>query len=633
MFDARKAFGAFPIGHFQHREVDFRGRQCFLERLSPQRPNRRDGYDEASRFLAGKHFRDDFSNLGKSAALHEHWILDGLSLDSDFLHEASSYPTCCGITADRKQTRDCVLPSKFLMPSVPSETDFIVVGGGIAGLRAAIGLAEAGRVLVVTKQEVTESNTQYAQGGIAVALSDDDEVELHLQDTIDAGDGLVNVEAARVLVEEGPERIQELIAWGTEFDRSGNKLTFTREGAHSRSRILHAHGDSTGREIGRALIARAQSIPQIAFTEFEFTTDLCLDRDRVTAVAMLASDGTRKTVRANAVLLATGGAGQVYSDTTNPPVATGDGIAMAHRAGAAISDMEFFQFHPTALSVPGAPRFLLSEALRGEGALLLNPARERFMPRYHPMEELAPRDVVARAIVQEIAASQDTPEVAYLDLRHLNAAHLRGRFPRIYATCRQYGVDITAELVPVRPAAHYLMGGIKTNLDAQSSLRGLYAAGESACTGVHGANRLASNSLLEGLVFGARAAEAMKNEVSSNTRTSCTQKIGEADSAASAEMAQRLRAAMWEHAGVIRERDGLQELLQQIQNWEQLLTQTWKRADFETKNLLAVGDLIVRSALAREESRGAHFRADCPRRDDAHFLKHSVVTAERTHFE
>ena len=348
---------------------------------------------------------------------------------------------------------------------------------------------------------------------------------------------------------------------------------------------------------------------------------------------MLASDGTRKTVRANAVLLATGGAGQVYSDTTNPPVATGDGIAMAYRAGAAISDMEFFQFHPTALSVPGAPRFLLSEALRGEGALLLNPARERFMPRYHPMEELAPRDVVARAIVQEIAASQDTPEVAYLDLRHLNAAHLRARFPRIYATCRQYGVDITAELVPVRPAAHYLMGGIKTNLDAQSSLRGLYAAGESACTGVHGANRLASNSLLEGLVFGARAAEAMKNEVSSNTRTSCTQKIGEADSAASAEMAQRLRAAMWEHAGVIRERDGLQELLQQIQNWEQLLTQTWKRADFETKNLLAVGDLIVRSALAREESRGAHFRADCPRRDDAHFLKHSVVTAERTHFE
>src|SRR5205085_3009795 len=449
---------------------------------------------------------------GKSAALHEHWILDGLSLDSDFLHEASSYPTCCGITADRKQTRDCVLPSKFLMPSVPSETDFIVVGGGIAGLRAAIGLAEAGRVLVVTKQEVTESNTQYAQGGIAVALSDDDEVELHLQDTIDAGDGLVNVEAARVLVEEGPQRIQELISWGTEFDRSGSRLTFTREGAHSRSRILHAHGDSTGREIGRALIARARTIPHIAFTEFEFTAELCLDNTRVIGVFLLTPDGTRKVVYANAVLLATGGAGQVFSDTTNPSVATGDGIAMAHHAGAAVSDMEFFQFHPTALSLPGAPRFLLSEALRGEGALLLNSARERFMPRYHPMAELAPRDVVARAIVQEIAANPTQAAVAYLDLRHLDPAHLRARFPRIYATCKQYGIDITADLVPARPAAHYLMGGVKTDLVGRSTLHGLYAAGEVACTGVHGANRLASNSLLEGLVFGARVADSMRNE-------------------------------------------------------------------------------------------------------------------------
>ena len=519
------------------------------------------------------------------------------------------------------------------MPSFPSETDFIVVGGGIAGLRAAIGLAEAGRVLVVTKQEVTESNTQYAQGGIAVALSDDDEVELHLQDTIDAGDGLVNAEAARVLVEEGPTRIQELIAWGTEFDRSGTKLTFTREGAHSRSRILHAYGDSTGREIGRALIAKAQNIPQIAFTEFEFTTDLCLDGDQVSGVAMLAADGTPKTVRAKAVLLATGGAGQVYSDTTNPPVATGDGIAMAYRAGAAISDMEFFQFHPTALSLPGAPRFLLSEALRGEGAFLLNPARERFMPRYHPLAELAPRDVVARAIVQEIAASKATPAVAYLDLRHLNPAHLRERFPRIYATCRQYGIDITTDLVPVRPAAHYLMGGIKTNLDGQTSLRGLYAAGETACTGVHGANRLASNSLLEGLVFGARAAETMRSEVGSHARPSCPQEIGGADSNAALQTAQWLRAAMWQHAGVVRDEAGLKELLQQITNGEPLLKLPSKRTDFETKNLLAVGELIARSALAREESRGAHFRSDCPRRDDERFQKHSVVTAGKIYFE
>ena len=519
------------------------------------------------------------------------------------------------------------------MPSVPSETDFIVVGGGIAGLRAAVGLAEAGRVLVVTKQEVTESNTQYAQGGIAVALSDDDEVELHLQDTIDAGDGLVNVGAARVLVEEGPERIQELIAWGTEFDRSGSKLTFTREGAHSRSRILHAHGDSTGREIGRALIARARSIPQIAFTEFEFTTDLCLDGNQVTRVAMLAADSTAKTVRAKAVLLATGGAGQVYSDTTNPPVATGDGIAMAYRAGAAISDMEFFQFHPTALSLPGAPRFLLSEALRGEGALLLNPARERFMSRYHAMAELAPRDVVARAIVQEIAASTAMPGVAYLDLRHLDAAHLRARFPRIYATCKQYGIDITADLVPVRPAAHYLMGGIKTDLDGRSTLTGLYAAGEAACTGVHGANRLASNSLLEGLVFGARAASAMRNEGGSGSGPSCPPQVLQRNSNVAPEIAEQLRAAMWKHAGVVRNRSGLLQLRQQINDWEDALALPSRREEIETRNLLAVGDLIVRSALAREESRGAHYRIDCPKRDDARFLKHSIVSADKIYFE
>jgi L-aspartate oxidase len=361
-------------------------------------------------------------------------------------------------------------------------------------------------------------------------------------------------------------------------------------------------------------------------------TDLCLDGDRISGVAMLAVDGTSKTVRAKAVLLATGGAGQVYSDTTNPSVATGDGIAMAYRAGAAISDMEFFQFHPTALSLPGAPRFLLSEALRGEGALLLNPARERFMPRYHPMAELAPRDVVARAIVQEIAASKATPAVSYLDLRHLDAAHLRERFPRIYATCKQYRIDITADLVPVRPAAHYLMGGIKTNLDGQSTLRGLYAAGETACTGVHGANRLASNSLLEGLVFGARAATAMRNETGSGS-SSCQSQIPLQDSVVASEIAGKLRSAMWKHAGVVRNRDGLQRLGKQIEQWDRVLTSPLRRDEIETRNLLAVGSLITRSALAREESRGAHFRTDCPKRDDTRFLKHSIVSANKIYFE
>ena len=518
------------------------------------------------------------------------------------------------------------------MPPLLSETDFIVVGGGIAGLRAAIGLAEAGRVLVITKQEVTESNTQYAQGGIAVALSDEDEVGLHLQDTIDAGDGLVNREAARVLVEEGPQRIQELIDWGTQFDRSGTRLSFTREGAHSRSRILHAHGDSTGREIGRALIARARTIPAIQFTEFEFTADLSMEGDRVAGVSLLSPSGAAEAVSAKGVLLATGGAGQAYSDTTNPSVATGDGIAMAYRAGAVISDMEFFQFHPTALSLPGAPRFLLSEALRGEGALLLSPGRERFMSRYHPQGELAPRDVVARAIVQEIAKSSSKPAVAYLDLRHLDAAILRARFPRIYATCQQYGVDITRDLIPVRPAAHYLMGGIKTDLDGRSSLSGLYAAGEAACTGVHGANRLASNSLLEGLVFGARVAEAMRNQTGPRSAAPGTALKPQASSKSAIDIVQQLRQATWQQAGVIRNKQGLLRLREQIEDWKPTLEGASDRQSIEARNLLIVGDLIARSALAREESRGAHFRSDFPTRNDRRFRTHSMVKRDQIEF-
>lgn len=483
-------------------------------------------------------------------------------------------------------------------------------------------------MLVVTKQEVTESNTQYAQGGIAVALSDDDEVALHLQDTIDAGDGLVNVEAARVLVEEGPQRIEELIAWGTEFDRSGNRLTFTREAAHSRSRILHAHGDSTGRELGRALYSRARSLPNISFTEFEFTVDLCKDGDPVTGVTLLGRDGTWQNVSANAVLLATGGAGQVYSDTTNPSVATGDGIAMAYRAGAAISDMEFFQFHPTALSVSGAPRFLLSEALRGEGAILLNAAGERFMPRYHPKAELAPRDVVARAIAQEIASSAKQPAVAYLDMRHLDANRIRERFPRIYATCLQYGIDIAKQPAPVRPAAHYLMGGICTDLEGRTNLAGLYAAGEAACTGVHGANRLASNSLLEGLVFGARVASSMRTE-RQETESPTEPKPPSSSAQPQPQVVSQLRQAMWQHAGVVRDQQGLDRLLQKISTWRASQPEPRTREALEARNLLLVADLIARCALAREESRGAHFRRDFPIRDDVLFQQHSLVIRDQ----
>src|SRR6266850_2553677 len=376
--------------------------------------------------------------------------------------------------------------------------DFLVIGAGVAGLRAAIALAEAGAVLVVAKDTLRESSSEYAQGGIAVALSDDDEVSLHEQDTLHAGDGLCDRAAVHTLVEEGPAAIQELIEWGAAFDREGNKLAFTREGAHSRNRILHAHGDSTGREILRALYAKSKTLKNISVCEFEFSTDLRMEDGRVCGIYLISDKGEHQQMAASAVLLATGGLGQLYRNTTNPAVATGDGVAMAFRAGAEVSDMEFIQFHPTALYLKKAPRFLLSEALRAEGACLRNIELTRFMGKYHPMGELAPRDVVARAIVHEMEVSHAKDPFVYLDVTHMNAAKVQKRFPRIYATCMQHNIDITEDLIPIRPAAHYSIGGVRTDLEGRASTAGLYAAGEAAATGVHGANRLASNSLLEG---------------------------------------------------------------------------------------------------------------------------------------
>src|SRR5689334_13784311 len=394
--------------------------------------------------------------------------------------------------------------------------DFLVIGAGVAGMRAAIELAAAGTVLVVAKNSLRESSSEYAQGGIAVALSDDDEVALHEQDTLYAGDGLCDRSAVHMLVEEGPAAIQELIDWGAEFDRVGDELAFTREAAHSRNRILHAHGDSTGREIARTLYRKAAGLPNVTFQTFAATTELLLDERVCGARLYDAQAGEEITIGARAVLLATGGLGRVFLNTTNPDVATGDGVAMAYRAGAEIADIEFVQFHPTALHVEGAPCFLLSVALRGEGGALRNLAGEPFMERYHPLKDLAPRDVVARAIVTEMTRTGASH--VWLDLTHLDAAFLRQRFPRIYQTCLQYGVDITIQPAPVRPAAHYAMGGVRTDLDGRSSLPRLFAAGEVACTGVHGANRLASNSLLEGVVFGARAGRAMR-ETAANHRS------------------------------------------------------------------------------------------------------------------
>lgn len=497
-------------------------------------------------------------------------------------------------------------------------TDYLIIGAGVAGLRAAIGLAGAGEVLVLAKDSIRESSSQYAQGGIAVALSDDDDIDLHEQDTITAGDGLCNREAVHVLVEEGPVAIQQLIGWGTEFDREGAKLLFAREGAHSRNRVLHAHGDSTGREMVRSLYRHAAGLPAIRFESFAAVTDLLMEDGEV--VGALAFDSERETlisVRARAVLLATGGLGHVFLETTNPDVATGDGVAMAYRAGAEVSDLEFVQFHPTALHLENAPRFLLSEALRGEGAYLRNAGGERFMIGKHPMAELAPRDVVSRNIVAELARTAE-PHV-FLDLTHLSG--IPQRFPRIYQTCLQYGLDLTKQPAPVHPAAHYAMGGVRTDLHARSSIERLFAAGEVACTGVHGANRLASNSLLEGIVFGARAAEAMKEY---SSRPASVRAEAPAAAFPSAQ-ARELRTLAWRNAGLVRNAGLLKGAIQCLQSMPMMMRDKPRRDDFERRNIHTVTELIARSALAREESRGGHYREDFPTRRPE-FEKHSCLS-------
>jgi L-aspartate oxidase len=495
--------------------------------------------------------------------------------------------------------------------------DFLVIGAGVAGLRAAIELAEAGRVLVVAKDSLRESSSEYAQGGVAVALSDDDEVLLHEQDTLFAGDGLCDRAAVHTLVEEGPGAIQQLIEWGAEFDREGAKLAFTREGAHSRNRVLHAQGDSTGREIARTLYHKAASLPNVEFRSFAATTDLLTDGEVCGAEVYDAQARAAVPVRARAVLLATGGLGRVFLNTTNPDVAAGDGVAMAWRAGAEISDLEFVQFHPTALHVEGAPRFLLSEALRGEGAVLRNSEGERFMERYHRLKELAPRDVVARAMVAEMART-GAPHV-FLDLSHRGTAFIRERFPRVYETCLRHGVDLGTGPAPVAPAAHYAMGGVRTDLDGRTSLARLFAAGEAACTGVHGANRLASNSLLEGVVFGARAGRAMREIPAARSGEASTRPDAQPGGLPQLEI-QRIA---WEKCGIVRDAGGLRAACACLERIQRAPGGEAFEA-FEARNMQQVVLLIARCALAREESRGAHFRTDFPEKRAA-FEKHSIA--------
>ncbi|MDA8169901.1 MAG: L-aspartate oxidase [Nitrospiraceae bacterium] len=507
---------------------------------------------------------------------------------------------------------------------IKETTDFIVIGSGVAGLRAAIELSRYGDVTVVTKDIPTESSTEYAQGGIAVALSDEDEVGIHYEDTLRAGDGLCREQAVRVLVEEGPELIRELISWGAEFDKEGSKLAFGLEAAHSRKRILHSKGDSTGKELERALISKVRTIPNIKRLPFAPAIDLIVENGNCFG-AFVALERNPVAMLARATVLATGGTGQIYTITTNPQVATGDGASIAYRAGAVLQDLEFVQFHPTSLFLPSAPHFLLTEALRGEGGLLRNVKEERFMGKYSPDMELAPRDVVSRAILSEM--QQTKSGHVYLDIRHMGEDFIRRRFPRVYSTCLRYELDITKDLIPVCPAAHYHMGGVKTDVNGRSSLHGLFAAGEVACTGVHGANRLASNSLLEGLVYGKRAgAAAFKYSVSKSEVKAMEKRvelkflphsIPDHD-----EIRGDLRRTMWQKVGIIRDERSLKEALEEFAGWRYILEKSFfTRRELELKNMIQLAMLITEAALLRQNSVGAHYREDHPQKT-GDWMKH-----------
>ena len=510
---------------------------------------------------------------------------------------------------------------------MPRRTDFLIIGSGIAGLRAAADLALAGDVLVLTKADPTESNTGYAQGGIAAAVGPGDTPRDHAIDTIKAGDGLCLEKAVTVLVEDGVRYVHELIEWGARFDRDRTgALSLGREGAHGRRRVLHA-ADATGREIGRALWERVADQSRVRVERNARVHELIVEGDRCIGARYENASGVHD-VHAGAILLATGGAGHVFRETTNPSIATGDGVMLGWFAGARVTDLEFVQFHPTALDVPGAPRFLLSEALRGEGAQLLNAAGERFMTRYEPAGELASRDLVSRAIVRE---QHRTSQPVYLSMAHLDPAWTRARFPTIAEACRSLGLDIGTDRIPVGPAAHYVMGGVETDLWGRTTLRGLYAAGEVACTGVHGANRLASNSLLEGLVFGARAAQAMLLPGETFAPFSMLDTFRSESVPGTVHVPVRsksvtgivpdeagVRGLMWNSVGLWREGALLQTAVEALDEWYGALGTDRSRI----AALVTVGRLMARAALSREESRGCHARADFPSRDDVKFRIH-----------
>lgn len=515
--------------------------------------------------------------------------------------------------------------------NTPVETsDFVIIGSGIAGLFTALKVSEFGSVVVLTKKGMEDSNTGLAQGGIAAAVHEEDSPFLHLEDTLEAGAGLCDIEAVDVLVREGPERVRELIKAGATFDMKDGNISLTREGAHSKARILHA-ADTTGATIREALIKQCQDEPGIKIVEGQFLIDIIANDSQRECYGVLVYDSNQQfnvVYQARAVIIATGGAGQLYQHTTNPDVATADGMAASFRAACSLSDMEFIQFHPTVLWSPDPQRFLISEAVRGEGGLLYNSRGIRFMAEYHPLQELAPRDIVARAILSELAL--DGSPCVYLDMK--NIKQVTRRFPNIYHTLLQKSIDISCDLVPVSPAAHYTMGGIATDTYGQTSLYGLYACGEAACTGVHGANRLASNSLLEGIVFGQRIVDKVEEIMYRRSiKTEEIFKQYDPDLVYQAsrgkiepqEAKKQLQDIMWQRVGIIRDEASLKEANAMVEEIYNGLAMGSSPLDYyEAINMLTVARVIIQAALWRKESRGAHWRADYPKRDDRRWIKH-----------
>ncbi len=511
-------------------------------------------------------------------------------------------------------------------------TDCVIVGAGVAGLRAALEAADHRSVIVVCKASLEDSNTWKAQGGIASVLRPDDSFESHIADTLRTGCGLCERDTVEQVVRQGPELVRQLQDWGANFDRVNSEIDTTLEGGHSHARIIHAHGDETGRAIAETLIAKVKSRPRIKVIENFFTIDLLTDQEnRCVGILGRCQNRGLQIIWAASTILATGGAGQLYRETTNPAVATADGLAMAYRAGAVLRDMEFVQFHPTTLYIAGASRALITETLRGEGAYLLDIKGRRFMKDYHESGELAPRDVVSRAILAQMRKTDATH--VYLDVRHLDKEYFARRFPMISDLCESFDIDVSHDLIPVRPSAHYMIGGVKTDASARTNIENLYACGEVASTGLHGANRLGSNSLLEGLVFGKIAGHAVVTreamDAASLKHPAMQYQIPQSDRSRldTADVRNSLRSLMWRNVGITRKAQPLNEAQEIIRFWHRYVMDKVFDAPegWECQNMLTVSLLIAHAAGLRKESRGVHYRLDHTQTDDKQFQKHIEI--------